>query len=956
MLQIKVCRCVNTFSSGAEIDRSCFCTGTMDFVDLSLTMCSSIYKMAENMKANKDRCKRVAQRVKALQELVLTIKERGSTQISSAVENALKELCATLTSAEETMRKFSQTKGVKSFLKSGNHEDKFSKINERLTDNFQVLTGALQIEQGNLLQKMYENVSVRKQHEGYGEGGPICSTVHMTPLPPKPESDPSAPTPGSSPTAPTSPMSNLPPWSESSLKEHVQPLTTMPPMPESSPRSTYPPMPESSPTAPMPETSPTLAMSPMPMLSAAASYPPMPESSPRSPYTPMSESTPMPPMPECRPMPPMPESSHMPPMPESSPTAPYPPMPESSPMPPMPESSPTAPMLETSPTPAMSPMPMSSATAPYPPMPESTPMPPMPESGPRSPITSMPMWSPTAPCPPMPESSPRSSMWSPTAPYPAMPVCCPPAPMLPMPVPSATAAMSVPSTMPHVQIYSPTSVMPVCWDMSPHPASVPAAQLVMDFIEHILSIASEIYSLVETVKANKKRCRRVSCRVKALEELLRSIQQKETGKPSREVEKALTELSITLKSAEDLIKKYTQANWVERVLKSGSHGDEFNSVNERLNDAFQVLSGALQVQQGELLYRVFAQTSRDKEDEEDRREDDEELKKLLRQHMTTQEEKMEAMRREFESLKTQVEEAVKFLSKPSITDETIRMIRPDEIQYEHPKEPFMTTATSEVYRGQYRGFQVAIKRYIDPVDTCAREVRSVFTKEVKTMKRFESPNILRMFGISVQDEEGPCPQFLIIMEYCEKGNLRQVLDSDCRLSWTRKAGMCLDAAKGLYRLHQSEEKSKVHGSINSHKFLVAKGFTVKLGGFELAKTETSLRRSPGSREVRTLCYSPPQLLGDINHVYGKDCEMYSFGIIMWEIATRERPFKGLSSEEIYQKVYEEKFQEPLPADCPRALADLIDACRAYDGFRRPSAGVLVDKLRIVVMELEKEEN
>ncbi|TKS73882.1 Mixed lineage kinase domain-like protein [Collichthys lucidus] len=67
------------------------------------------------------------------------------------------------------------------------------------------------------------------------------------------------------------------------------------------------------------------------------------------------------------------------------------------------------------------------------------------------------------------------------------------------------------------------------------------------------------------------------------------------------------------------------------------------------------------------------------------------------------------------------------------------------------------------------------------------------------MKRFESPNILRMFGICVKDEEGPSPQFLIIMEYCDKGSLRQVLDSDCKLSWTRKAYMCLDAAKGLYR-------------------------------------------------------------------------------------------------------------------------------------------------------------
>ena len=65
----------------------------------------------------------------------------------------------------------------------------------------------------------------------------------------------------------------------------------------------------------------------------------------------------------------------------------------------------------------------------------------------------------------------------------------------------------------------------------------------MDFIDPILSIASEIYTLVENVKANKKRCRRVSDRVKALEELVRSINKRDTVQASAVVGKALKELS-----------------------------------------------------------------------------------------------------------------------------------------------------------------------------------------------------------------------------------------------------------------------------------------------------------------------------------------------------------------------------------------------------------------------------
>ncbi|KAM9352636.1 mixed lineage kinase domain-like protein [Symphorus nematophorus] len=475
----------------------------------------------------------------------------------------------------------------------------------------------------------------------------------------------------------------------------------------------------------------------------------------------------------------------------------------------------------------------------------------------------------------------------------------------------------------------------------------------MDFIDPILSVATQIYTLVENVKANKKRCRRVCNRVRALEELVRSIKQRKQTQTSADVEQALRELSITLTSAQELIKKYTLANWVERILNSSSHGDEFSSVNERLNDAFQVLSGTLQVEQGNMLYRVFEVTSRQSEDEVDGKEDDTELKNLLLDYMKDQQEKTDAMLKQFDQLKVNVEKVVDILNKPSITDEVIRMIRPAELVYEYPKKPFMTTSTSEVYKGEYRRFPVAIKRYIDSVTTSPKEVRAVFNKEVETMRRFESPNILRMFGICVQDEDGPSPQFLIIMEYCEKGSLRQVLDSDCKLSWTRKACMCLDAAKGLYRLHQTEIKSKVHGCINSNKFLVAKGYTVKLGGFELAKTETSLKKPTKDKEIRTLCYTPPEMLNDINHKYSKEYEMYSFGIVLWEVATRKRPFDGWSSKDIYEKVCKEKFQEPLPDDCPEPLGEMINVCRAYDSFQRPSAGVLVDKLHSVVAQLEE---
>ena len=56
---------------------------------------------------------------------------------------------------------------------------------------------------------------------------------------------------------------------------------------------------------------------------------------------------------------------------------------------------------------------------------------------------------------------------------------------------------------------------------------------------------------------------------------------------------------------------------------------------------------------------------------------------------------------------------------PKVTSESIRKIKPEELKYipDVPKKPFMTTSSSEVYKGRYHGFTVAIKRYTDPLNT-----------------------------------------------------------------------------------------------------------------------------------------------------------------------------------------------------------------------------------------------
>ncbi|XP_059190799.1 uncharacterized protein LOC131972983 [Centropristis striata] len=175
-------------------------------VDLALSLCQTIYKMAVKMKSNKERCHQIAQRVQALEGLVLNIKQRGPSRISASVKNALRELCSTLDSATTLMEKFSKSNAFMSFVKSSNHEDKFHAVDKRLTDNYQVLSAALLIEQGNTLHKVYKSVS--RNRNLYTR--PTAAETFSSTMPPVTTSGPTTSTPVFSTMPPMSPGSLTP--------------------------------------------------------------------------------------------------------------------------------------------------------------------------------------------------------------------------------------------------------------------------------------------------------------------------------------------------------------------------------------------------------------------------------------------------------------------------------------------------------------------------------------------------------------------------------------------------------------------------------------------------------------------------------------------------------------------------------------------------------------------------
>ncbi|NXX95729.1 MLKL protein, partial [Centropus bengalensis] len=458
----------------------------------------------------------------------------------------------------------------------------------------------------------------------------------------------------------------------------------------------------------------------------------------------------------------------------------------------------------------------------------------------------------------------------------------------------------------------------------------------MDIVERVFSVAQAIHSQFEQVKCCKHQCQRLVERMQILLEPVRILQAQPAKHISHQEEELLQKLLRALWEAEKLVTKYSQTSWIQKFLRAHSASEEFVWVNESLEDIAQGLSLLLQAEQKQTFLEAFHKKTCRRQDAEDQRDD----RAFLDQVIASTEEPEDAAEeihvgREY--MESKVDWMQSELNKIVNVDkrEDITEIDRDHLTfYRHLQD----TESYDLYEGEYLKYPVAIKTFKRPLTTDPTKVRDIFEKEIQTLKKFESPNILRMYGICIEEKDGsPC--FSIVMEYCKHGTLRDVLTEQQHLSWDVRIRMALGAARGLYRLHQTGEKSRLHGCICSSKFLVAGGYCVKLSGFELCETESSIKRRVNKnwKQVSMLAYVAPENLKDNNYPYKRPCEIYSFGVVLWEIATSKIPFEGCTPQEIAETVCSRRHQDPLGEDCPADLREVIDQCRAFEPSQRPSA-------------------
>ncbi|KAJ6839335.1 uncharacterized protein M6B38_315115 [Iris pallida] len=251
-----------------------------------------------------------------------------------------------------------------------------------------------------------------------------------------------------------------------------------------------------------------------------------------------------------------------------------------------------------------------------------------------------------------------------------------------------------------------------------------------------------------------------------------------------------------------------------------------------------------------------------------------------------------------------------------------------------------------VYHGKWRGSDVAIKRIKKSCFTGRSSEQERLTlefwREAEILSKLHHPNVVAFYGVV---KDGPGATVATVTEFMVNGSLRHVLlRKDKYLDRRKRLIIAMDAAFGMEYLHS---KNIVHFDLKCDNLLVnlkdSSRPICKVGDFGLSKIKRNTLVSGGVRG--TLPWMAPELLNGSSNKVSEKVDVFSFGIVMWEILTGEEPYANMHYGAIIGGIVNNTLRPPVPATCDLEWKNLMEQCWAPDPHQRPSFTQIASRLR-----------
>ncbi|XP_057800993.1 serine/threonine-protein kinase STY13-like isoform X2 [Salvia miltiorrhiza] len=237
-------------------------------------------------------------------------------------------------------------------------------------------------------------------------------------------------------------------------------------------------------------------------------------------------------------------------------------------------------------------------------------------------------------------------------------------------------------------------------------------------------------------------------------------------------------------------------------------------------------------------------------------------------------------------------------------------------------------------------------------------LQTSFRQEVAVWHKLDHPNVTKFVGASIGTtnlrlpSEGtlgasfnslPSRACCVVVEYVPGGTLKKFLirNSKKKLAFKIVVQLALDLARGLSYLHS---KKIVHRDVKTENMLLDANRTLKIADFGVARVEAQNPRDM-TGNTGTLGYMAPEVLD--GKPYNRKCDVYSFGICLWEIYCSNMPYPNLSFAEVSAAVVQQNLRPEIPRCCPTPFANIMRRCWDAKPENRPEMEEVVRMLEAV---------
>ena len=285
-----------------------------------------------------------------------------------------------------------------------------------------------------------------------------------------------------------------------------------------------------------------------------------------------------------------------------------------------------------------------------------------------------------------------------------------------------------------------------------------------------------------------------------------------------------------------------------------------------------------------------------------------------------------------------------------------------------------------VYKGTWNDRAVAIKELTeDETGEDTMEKFQEFQRECWIMSTMVHPNITQLYGVSV------LPKLRMIMQFCPGGDLfdflHQKLPDGTRkditpedVGWEIRYKIALDVAKGM-RYLQFITPPVIHRDLRSlNVFLIDINPNAKVRA-QVADFGLSRRVAPKIKGMlATWQWLAPEIIDAESDQYDQRADIYSFGVVLWEIFTAKIPFDEFYMHPVYGRklphckdystidsfeinllamkngIIHDKIRPTIPDNVPKEISKLISSCWQADPDDRPSFVKIVEILSTLADE------